>query len=103
MLDSTSSLLLMLALTINVNKRVSMGVTIKEVAKEAGVSLMTVSRVVNNKGNIAKSTRENVLQAIKKLNYKLKIIHLMSKFKIIQRENQIKMASLSQNPQIIKH
>jgi LacI family repressor for deo operon, udp, cdd, tsx, nupC, and nupG len=60
----------MLALTINVNKRVSMGVTIKEVAKEAGVSLMTVSRVVNNKGNIAKSTRENVLQAIKKLNYK---------------------------------
>ena len=46
-----------------------MSVTLKDVAREAGVSLMTVSRVVNNKGDIAEATRENVLKAIEKLNY----------------------------------
>ena len=46
-----------------------MGATIKDVAKEAGVSLMTVSRVINNKEHIASATREKVQAAIKKLNY----------------------------------
>ena len=46
-----------------------MGVTIKDVAKEAGVSLMTVSRVINNKEHIASATREKVQAALEKLNY----------------------------------
>jgi DNA-binding LacI/PurR family transcriptional regulator len=47
-----------------------MGFTLKDVAREAGVSHMTVSRVINEKGNIAESTRARVLTAIEKLNYK---------------------------------
>lgn len=45
-------------------------VTIYEVAKHAGVSLATVSRVINNQGNVTEKTREKVQETIKKLNYK---------------------------------
>jgi LacI family transcriptional regulator len=44
-------------------------VTIKDVAKEAGVSIATVSYVLNNDPRIKKETREKVLKAVKKLNY----------------------------------
>ncbi len=44
-------------------------ITIYDVAKEAGVSLATVSRVINNSEAVKKSTRDIVLNAIKKLNY----------------------------------
>lgn len=44
-------------------------ITIKEVAKEAGVSITTVSRVLNNKGYISADTRHKVQQAMKKLDY----------------------------------
>lgn len=40
-----------------------------EVAKRAGVSRSTVSRVVNNYSNVPLETREKVLKAIKELNY----------------------------------
>lgn len=43
--------------------------TIRDVAQEAGVSHMTVSRVLNNKENITPATRQKVLAAIKKLNF----------------------------------
>lgn len=45
-------------------------VTIKEVAERAGVSLMTVSRVVNDKGLVKQATREKVQKAIEDLNYR---------------------------------
>lgn len=45
-------------------------VTIYEVAKTAKVSLATVSRVINNKGNVTNETRTRVEEAIKKLGYK---------------------------------
>lgn len=45
-------------------------VTISDVAKEAGVSTMTVSRVLNGKGELRANTRERVIHAIKKLNYR---------------------------------
>ncbi|MGJ8559208.1 MAG: LacI family DNA-binding transcriptional regulator [Litorimonas sp.] len=45
-------------------------VTIKEVAERAGVSLMTVSRVVNDKGLVKDATREKVQKAIEDLNYR---------------------------------
>src|SRR5512143_811050 len=43
--------------------------TIGDVAKRAGVSKMTVSRVVNNSGYISQETRERVEQAIAELGY----------------------------------
>ncbi|MGB9857347.1 MAG: LacI family DNA-binding transcriptional regulator [Dictyoglomaceae bacterium] len=44
-------------------------VTIRDVAKKAGVSVMTVSRVINGKRNVKESTREKVLKAIEELGY----------------------------------
>ena len=46
-----------------------MKVTIKDVAKEANVSASTVSRVLSNNSKISEKTKENVWEAIKKLNY----------------------------------
>ncbi|MBN1413355.1 MAG: LacI family DNA-binding transcriptional regulator [Spirochaetales bacterium] len=43
--------------------------TQREVAKLAGVSFITVSRVINNRNNVKEETRKRVLAAIKKLNY----------------------------------
>ncbi|MGC4378564.1 LacI family DNA-binding transcriptional regulator [Fictibacillus sp. Mic-4] len=43
--------------------------TIKEVAKEAGVSVATVSRVINNNGYVNDETRKRVEKAIQSLNY----------------------------------
>ncbi len=44
--------------------------TIQDVAKEAGVSVATISRVLNNSTAVLPETRELVMEAIKKLNYK---------------------------------
>jgi LacI family transcriptional regulator len=43
--------------------------TQKEVAKLAGVSFITVSRVINNEGNVKEETRLKVEQAIRTLGY----------------------------------
>lgn len=45
-------------------------VTIREVAELAGVSQMTVSRVVNDRGLVKEATRKRVEEAIGQLNYK---------------------------------
>ena len=44
--------------------------TIKDVAREAGVSAMTVSRVVNGKTNVRPATRDKIQKAITKVNYR---------------------------------
>jgi len=44
--------------------------SMKEVAKLAGVSISTVSRVINNSVPVEEETRRRVEKAIKKLNYK---------------------------------
>jgi LacI family transcriptional regulator len=44
-------------------------VTITDVAREAGVSPMTVSRVVNAESNVSPATRERVERAVRALNY----------------------------------
>ncbi len=44
--------------------------TIDDVAAMAGVSIKTVSRVVNNEPNVRDSTRQLVLEAVRKLNYR---------------------------------
>jgi DNA-binding LacI/PurR family transcriptional regulator len=43
--------------------------TIYDVAKEAGVSIATVSKVINNNGNTTEKTKKKVLHAMEKLNY----------------------------------
>lgn len=47
-----------------------MAITIKDVAKEAGVSIATVSRVINNKGYLSQNTKNKVFSAMDELNYK---------------------------------
>jgi len=49
-------------------------VTIKDVARLAGVSPATVSLVLSNKGQIAEETRRKVLEAAEKLGYRPNII-----------------------------
>src|SRR5215211_6926570 len=44
-------------------------VTITQVAKEAGVSIQTVSRVINNRQEITPATRQHVQDVIKRLGY----------------------------------
>ena len=46
-----------------------MKATITDVAKQAGVSMKTVSRVLNNEPNVAVKTRERVLAVAKDLRY----------------------------------
>ncbi len=43
--------------------------TIADVAREAGFSPMTVSRVINGEKNVRESTREAILETIARLNY----------------------------------
>ncbi len=45
-------------------------VTIADVATHAGVTKTTVSRVINNKGEISTETREKVLKAVEHLGYR---------------------------------
>ncbi|NCB01373.1 MAG: LacI family transcriptional regulator, partial [Spirochaetia bacterium] len=44
-------------------------ITIKEVAQDAGVSIATVSRVLNNHDSVTSETRNNVLKVMKQLGY----------------------------------
>ena len=45
-------------------------VTIYDVAREAGVSLATVSRVINGSSVVKPKTRDKVLEAIQRLDFK---------------------------------
>lgn len=47
-----------------------MNVTIYDVAREAGVSMATVSRVVNGNPNVKPATRKKVMEVIKRLGYR---------------------------------
>ena len=44
-------------------------VTIKQVAEEAGVSVQTVSRVINDRPDVAATTRQRILEIIDRLGY----------------------------------
>ena len=43
--------------------------TIKDVAEKAGITVTTVSRVLNNRGYISDATRQKVYKAMEELNY----------------------------------
>lgn len=51
-------------------KKKSNRVTIIDIAREAGVSTQTVSRVVNKSDRVAESTRARVVELIQRLNYR---------------------------------
>jgi len=46
-----------------------MKTTIKDVANEAGVSIATVSRVLNNKDRVKSSTRKKIEEVIFKVEF----------------------------------
>src|SRR5215471_4310407 len=48
--------------------------SISDVARESGVSIFTVSAVVNKKSHVGKHLRERVEEAIRKLNYRPNLI-----------------------------
>jgi LacI family transcriptional regulator len=64
----------------------SIHTTLKDVAKLAGVSTKTVSRVVNNQGEISKETRERVKGVIEQLGYRPNIL---ARSLIHQRSNTL--------------
>ncbi|MEJ2748042.1 MAG: LacI family DNA-binding transcriptional regulator [Anaerolineae bacterium] len=64
----------------------SVHATLRDVAKLAGVSTKTVSRVVNNQGEIADATRARVQAAIKQLDYRPNIL---ARSLIHQRSNTL--------------
>ena len=45
-------------------------VTMADVARQAGVSLMTVSRVINDKEGVSRATRRRVLRVVEELGYR---------------------------------
>ena len=49
-------------------------ITIKRVAREAGVSAQTVSRVINDRPDVAPATRSRVLEVIERLGYQPNIV-----------------------------
>lgn len=52
----------------------SMKATIYDVAKEAGVSIATISNAINGKGKVSKKRREQILKIIEQLNYQPSVI-----------------------------
>ena len=44
--------------------------TIKDVAQRAGVSVATVSRVMNGSNKVSETTRQRVLEVIEELSYR---------------------------------
>ncbi|WP_418624123.1 LacI family DNA-binding transcriptional regulator, partial [Waltera sp.] len=48
--------------------------TIKEIARECGVSVATVSNIINDKGKVGEETKKRVLQVIQEMNYTPNIV-----------------------------
>lgn len=48
--------------------------TIKEIAKQSGVSIATVSNIINGKPGAGEETRKRVLETIKKMDYRPNVI-----------------------------
>jgi len=51
------------------NKNQNVNISMKDVAKDANVSIATVSRVINNSGYVSESNRMRVEESIRKLGY----------------------------------
>ena len=55
-------------------KQTGKAASIADVARESGVSIFTVSAVINNKTHVSKARRQRVEDAIRKLNYRPNLI-----------------------------
>ena len=51
-----------------------MATTLKDVAKEAGLAVETISRVLNNRGYISEKTKKKVYDAMQKIGYRPNIV-----------------------------
>ena len=58
-------------MAINKTPRQRKEVTIRQIADKAGVSIATVSRVLNNHGDVSDETRDNVWEVARKYGYKI--------------------------------
>ncbi len=56
-----------------VNNKLGSQITITDVAQEAGVSIKTVSRVMNQEAGVHPTTREHVRKVVEALNYRPKL------------------------------
>ena len=54
-------------------------VTIKDVAREAGVSVATVSRVINNEPRVSQDTKTKVSAVMKRIGYRPNAINFANK------------------------
>ena len=61
-----------------------MKVSIFDVAKKSGLSVVTVSRVLNNSTSVRENNKEKVLQAMKELDYRPQCLRSKS----CKRENR---------------
>ncbi|WP_162525332.1 LacI family DNA-binding transcriptional regulator [Rariglobus hedericola] len=46
----------------------------EDIAKDCGISMMTVSRVISGKGLVSAATREKVLEAVKRLDFQINTV-----------------------------
>ena len=46
-----------------------MAVTMKDIARDLGIGVITVSKVLRNKDDVSEKTRQRVLARIKEVNY----------------------------------
>jgi LacI family transcriptional regulator len=69
--------------------------TISDVAREAGFSPMTVSRVINGEKNVRADTREKVLSAVEKLRYSPNLAA-----RSLASADQIRIGLLYSNPSV---
>ncbi len=63
-------------------------VTIYDIAKQANVSAMTVSRVINNTGKISEKTREKVRAVMKELGY---VPNMTARSLVVQKTNMLSL------------
>jgi len=66
------------------NRKSNRSVTIKDVAKAAGVSISTVSRIINNMGGVSEELEVKVKKAIKDLNYRPNVLARALKSKTLK-------------------
>lgn len=52
------------------NKKLNKNIGVKDIAAVAGVSIGTVDRVLHNRGEVKKETREKIMTIVKELGYK---------------------------------
>src|SRR5471030_2214447 len=85
-----------------------MASSIKDVAREAGVSIATVSRVLNDIDVVNEDTKKKVLDAIKKLSYRPNIVarslktQKTKKFKKLKKKKNKKFYSKNNKTNVIK-